>query len=108
MTKTGEYTFKVRTVPGTDSQKKYGGKSEWAESGELSITDRYVSDGKGQQSKNPSAKSGTTDTVGWVKKTMYGITDFRMALYVGVHGSRSTDTGIILMLMARCLPAGRR
>ena len=68
MTKTGEYTFKVRTVPGTDSQKKYGGKSEWAESGELSITDRYVSDGKGQQSKNPSAKSGTTDTVGWVKK----------------------------------------
>ena len=68
MTKTGEYTFKVRTVPGTDSQKKYGGKSEWIESGELSITDRYVSDGKGQQSKNPSAKSGTTDTVGWVKK----------------------------------------
>ena len=68
MTKTGEYTFKVRTVPGTDSQKKYGGKSEWIESGELSITDRYVSDGKGQQTKNPSAKSGTTDTVGWVKK----------------------------------------
>ena len=102
MTKTGEYTFKVRTVPGTDSQKKYGGKSEWIESGELSITDRYVSDGKGQQSKNPSAKSGTT------KKTMYGITDFRMALYAGVHGSRSTDTGIILMLMARCLQAGRR
>ena len=68
MTKTGEYTFKVRTVPGTDSKKKYGGKSEWIESGELSITDRYVSDGKGQQSKNPSAKPGTTDTVGWVKK----------------------------------------
>ena len=88
MTKTGEYTFKVRTVPGTDSQKKYGGKSEWIESGELSITDRYVSDGKGQQSKNPS--------------------DFRMALYAGVHGSRSTDTGIILMSMARCSPAGRR
>ena len=71
MTKTGEYTFKVRTVPGTDSQKKYGGKSEWIESGELSITDRYVSDGKGQQTKNPSAKSGTTDTVGWVKKRQY-------------------------------------
>ena len=68
MTKTGEYTFKVRTVPGTDSKKKYGGKSEWIESGELSITDRYVSDGKGQQSKNPSAKRGTTDKVGWVKK----------------------------------------
>ena len=108
MTKTGEYTFKVRTVPGTDSQKKYGGKSEWIESGELSITDRYVSDGKGQQSKNPSAKRGTTDKVGWVKKAIYGITDFRMALYAGVHGSRSTDTGIILMSMARCSPAGRR
>ena len=38
---------------------------------ELSITDRYVSDGKGQQSKNPSAKRGTTDKVGWVKKRQY-------------------------------------
>ena len=56
MTKTGEYTFKVRTVPGTDSQKKYGGKSEWIESGELSITDRYVSDGKGQQTKKSFGK----------------------------------------------------
>ena len=56
MTKTGEYTFKVRTVPGTDSQKKYGGKSEWIESGELSITDRYVSDGKGQQIKKSFGK----------------------------------------------------
>lgn len=51
------------------------------ESGELSITDRYVSDGKGQQTKNPSAKSGTTDTVGWVKKDNIWNTDFRMALY---------------------------
>lgn len=67
MTKTGEYTFKVRTVPGNETQKKYGDKSEWVESGELSITDRYVSDGKGQQSNNPSAKSGTADPVGWVQ-----------------------------------------
>ena len=58
----------MRTVPGTDSQKKYGGKSEWIESGELSITDRYVSDGKGPTIKNPSAKSEPQIQVSWVKK----------------------------------------
>ena len=95
MTKEGDYTFKVRTVPGTDSQKKYGGKSEWIESGELSITDRYVSDGKGQQSKNPSAKRGTTDKVGWVKKGNIWNYRFPDGSICVVHGSRSTDTGII-------------
>ena len=107
MTKTGEYTFKVRTVPGTDSQKNMVEKSEWIESGELSITDRYVSDGKGQQTKNPSAKSGTTDTVGWVKKDNIWNYRFPDGSICVVHGSRSTDTGIILMSMARCSPAGR-
>lgn len=67
MTKEGEYTFKVRTIPGTDSQNKYGKKSDWVESGELEITDRYVSDGKGQQSNNASVVKGTKDPVGWFK-----------------------------------------
>lgn len=67
MTKKGDYTFKVRTVPATDAEKKYGGKSDWAESGELQITDRYVSDGKGQQNQNSTVKQGTRQPVGWVK-----------------------------------------
>ena len=68
MTKEGDYTFKVRTIPSTDVQVKYGKKSEWVESGELQITDRYVSDGKGQQKKDGSLIRGTADTVGWVKE----------------------------------------
>lgn len=68
MTKAGDYTFKVRTIPVTSSQKKYGEKGEWTESGELSISDRYVSDGKGQQNSNASSRPGTTETVGWVKE----------------------------------------
>ncbi len=65
MTKKGDYTFKIRTIPGTDSQKSYGGKSEWIESGELQITDRYVSDGKGQQNQDSNVVRGTQETVGW-------------------------------------------
>lgn len=34
MTKAGSYIFKVRTVPGTETEKKYGKKSEWTESAE--------------------------------------------------------------------------
>lgn len=68
MTKEGDYTFRVRTIPGTDTQKKYGKNSDWLESGELQITDRYVSDGKGQQNANPSVEKGTEKTVGWFKE----------------------------------------
>ena len=68
MTKEGDYTFKVRTIPGSESVKKYGGKSEWIESGELHITDRYVSDGKGQQAKDSTLVRGTQETVGWNKE----------------------------------------
>lgn len=65
MTKEGKYTFKIRTIPSSGEEKKYGGKSEWIESGELEITDRYVSDGKGQQTKDSAVKRGTKETVGW-------------------------------------------
>ncbi|MCD7992593.1 MAG: N-acetylmuramoyl-L-alanine amidase family protein [Clostridia bacterium] len=68
MTKEGDYTFKVRTIPSTDIQVKYGKKSEWIESGELQVTDRYVSDGKGQQKKDSTLIRGTADTVGWIKE----------------------------------------
>ena len=39
MTEKGMYSFKIRTVPETEAQIKYGKKSEWIESGELEITD---------------------------------------------------------------------
>ena len=67
MTKEGLYSFKVRSIPGTKEQEKYGGKSEWIESGDLDITERYVSDGKGQQKQDSTVKRGTADTVGWIQ-----------------------------------------
>ncbi len=68
MTQTGDYTIKIRTVPGTDFQKSYAKQSDWLESGPLVITDRYVSDGKGQQNAKSTAIKGTEDTVGWIKQ----------------------------------------
>lgn len=68
MTEPGDYMFKVRTVAGTSEQKKYGKNSDWLDSGELQITDRYVSDGKGQQSQNPSTVKGTEDKIGWFQE----------------------------------------
>lgn len=65
MTEEGKYTFQVRTIAGTDVQSKSGKKSGWIESGELQITDRYVSDGKGQQKKDGTVVRGTKETVGW-------------------------------------------
>ncbi len=68
MTQTGDYTFKIRTIPGTDFQKSYGKRSDWLESGQLVITERYVSDGKGQQNARSTAVKGVEDTVGWIKQ----------------------------------------
>ncbi len=68
MTEEGDYTFKVRTIPGDETQNKYGKKSEWAESGELQITERFVSDGKGKGKQDNALKEGTKDQVGWVKE----------------------------------------
>ncbi|MCI8517546.1 MAG: N-acetylmuramoyl-L-alanine amidase family protein [Hungatella sp.] len=85
MTKTGSYSFKIRTVPGTDFQKKHGKKSDWLESGELEITDRYVSDGKGQQSSSPETGKGTDKTVGWSQED--GVWHYRYP-----SGALSTNT----------------
>lgn len=62
MTKEGTYSFKVRTVPYTDSEKKYGKNSEWTESDEVYLPKEKVSDGRGQVD-NPV----TSDQVGWIK-----------------------------------------
>ncbi|MGN0372728.1 MAG: N-acetylmuramoyl-L-alanine amidase family protein [Enterocloster sp.] len=71
MTKEGDYSFKVRTVPHTDEQKQYGKKSEWAESDDKYIDEDEVSDGTGQSSDSSvsggsTASGGTTD-VGWMQ-----------------------------------------
>lgn len=67
MTEKGEYTFWVRSIPSTELQKKYGKKSEWTESGELSITDRYVSDGTGKEGLTSSSKPGSSQA-GWFQE----------------------------------------
>ena len=70
MTKEGDYTFKVRTVPHTDEQKRYGKKSEWTESDSKYIDEDEVSDGSGQDNSSDGSSGGitpgggTTD-VGW-------------------------------------------
>lgn len=62
MTKEGSYSFKVRAVPSTDAQKKYGSKSEWTQSDEVYIDKQHVSDGSGQ---NDTTNSG--GQVGWIQ-----------------------------------------
>ena len=66
MTKEGDYTFKVRSVPYGDSEKKYGKKSEWTESDSLYIDEDEVSDGSGQDNGSGTAGGGTVN-VGWQK-----------------------------------------
>lgn len=61
MTKAGTYSFKVRTVPYSDTEDKYGKNSDWTESGEVYVPKEKVSDGRGQDS---IASSGE---VGWIK-----------------------------------------
>lgn len=65
MTREGTYYFKVRTVPHTESQKKYGKKSEWLDSDEFYIDKENVSDGSGQTNVD-GVVAGTTD-VGWIQ-----------------------------------------
>lgn len=67
MTKEGDYSFKVRTVPHTEEEKKYGKKSDWTEAGDLYIADDEVSDGSGQDNGGSTPSGGTTD-VGWRKE----------------------------------------
>lgn len=66
MTKKGTYHYKVRTVPYTEQQKKYGTKSEWMESDEIYIDEQHVSNGSGQVDGN-GQPSGSTAQVGWIQ-----------------------------------------
>ena len=68
MTKEGDYSFKVRTVPHTEEEKKRGKKSEWTEAGDLYIAEDEVSDGTGQEDGNGSTPSGGNTDVGWRKE----------------------------------------
>ena len=65
MTKAGTYSFKVRTVPYTENEKKYGKRSEWTESDEIYLPQEKVSDGSGQDSGNGTP--GHNNVVGWIK-----------------------------------------
>ncbi|MBE7721788.1 N-acetylmuramoyl-L-alanine amidase family protein [Lacrimispora indolis] len=62
MTKAGTYSFKVRTVPYTESEQKYGKNSDWTESDEVYLPEEKVSDGSGQDNGTP-----TSGQVGWIK-----------------------------------------
>lgn len=63
MTRKGSYSFKVRTVPYTESEKKHGKKSDWTESGEMYVPEEKVSDGRGQDDGTPDS----IQQVGWIR-----------------------------------------
>lgn len=62
MTKAGTYTFKVRAVPYTESEQKYGKNSDWTESNEVYLPQEKVSDGRGQEDG-----TAANTQVGWIK-----------------------------------------
>jgi len=64
MTQKGTYKYKVRTVPYTEVQKKYGQKSEWLDSDEIYIAKEDVSDGSGRSDVAGAPPTGNT-RVGW-------------------------------------------
>lgn len=66
MTKEGKYYVNIRTIPVSDEQRKYAKSSDWVSSTELTITDRDVSDGKGQS--GGSGKAGSQYKFGWYKE----------------------------------------
>ncbi len=75
MTKVGTYTFRVRVIPYTSSEKSYGKSSAWTDSEDVYIDDRHVSDGAGAvwdntssgTSGNQTAANPTSTGVGWVQ-----------------------------------------
>ena len=60
MTKTGNYTFRVRVIPYTSSEKTYGKNSAWTDSDSIYISDREVSDGTGAIWDDNSSKSSSS------------------------------------------------
>lgn len=71
MTKEGDYEARVRTVPGTDVQRTYGKKSEYAYSGTCYVTKENIYNGANEPSK--SNGSGWIQTNGqWYYKNPNG------------------------------------
>ncbi len=71
MTKEGDYSFRVRSVPKNDDVKEYAKGSEWNYSDELYVDEDEVSDGTGQgQAVDTEAPAGSAPTgitqVGWI------------------------------------------
>ena len=62
MTKAGTYSFRVRTVPYTETEQKYAKRSDWTESDEMYLPEEKVSDGSGQDNGTPASGE-----VGWIK-----------------------------------------
>lgn len=65
MTKAGNYSFRVRVIPKTGDQEKYGKKSDWVSSDEIYLPQEDVSDGTIQNSD--TTPSGGIINVGWNK-----------------------------------------
>lgn len=84
MTKEGDYTFKVRTVPHSDGS--YGKKSDWTESDDLYIDEDHVSDGTGQSRDDGVTSTGGTTDVGWRKDNDNGILNTRTAPWLRTVG----------------------
>lgn len=62
MTKEGTYSYKVRTVPYTEEQKRYGEKSEWTDLMScILIRIMY------QWYRSAGGNIGTTTQVGWIQ-----------------------------------------
>lgn len=69
MTSKGTYTFRVRSIPTSDSVAKYASRSDWTISDELYLDEEYVSDGKGQEQNNAVYQSAPdTQQVGWIEE----------------------------------------
>ena len=112
MTKAGNYTFRVRVIPYTSSEKTYGKNSAWTDSDSIYISDREVSDGTGaiwdDNSKSSSSGSQTapdpttgSSGAGWINTGGYWY--YKCA----PDGIRLPQDGITSGQTGRCSPAGR-
>ncbi len=66
MTQAGKYYVNIRTILTSTEERQYAENSDWLSSTELTITDRDVSDGKGQEGKGGTASS--LYKFGWYKE----------------------------------------
>lgn len=66
-TKEGSYSFKVRTVPGTDNQSLYGKNSEYTESGDMTVDASIVSKVLSNGGLGGNTSGSGNSNVGWIK-----------------------------------------